>query len=118
MIHIIDDDLHILSMLTDIMEVLERPVATFSCPSSYCEYANSNHYVPPNIIITDVKMPKISGYQLMRKVSEAHKEIKFIIMTGYQEVADKCSDYPHIFIRKPFNPEKLDSHIQLLMDAA
>jgi len=118
MIHIIDDDLRILSMLADIMEVLERPVVTFSCPSNYCEYANSNNYTPPNIIITDVKMPKISGYQLMAEVSELHKEIKFIVMTGYQEVAEKCSDHPHIFIRKPFNPEKLNLHIQLLMDAA
>jgi len=115
MIHIIDDDLHILSMLTDMMELLKRPVATFSCPSSYCEYANSNHYVSPKIIITDVKMPKISGYQLMEKISEAHKEIKFIVMTGYQEVADKSSYYPHVFIRKPFNLENLDAHIQRLM---
>ncbi|MBL4760762.1 MAG: response regulator [Mariprofundaceae bacterium] len=118
MIHIIDDDLHILSMLTETMEILEHPAVTFSCPSDYCEYASSSTYHQPDIIITDVKMPKLSGYQLMRKVSEMHKEIKFIIMTGYQEVKDKCSEHPHIFMQKPFNLEKLDMHIQqLLADA-
>jgi len=118
MIHIIDDDSHIISMLAEIMETLEQPAITFSCPSFYCEYASSNHYNPPNIVITDVKMPKISGYQLMGEISEMHKGIKFIVMTGYQEKQDKSSEHPHIFIRKPFNPEELNTHIQLLMSDA
>ena len=116
MIHIIDDDPHILSMLGEIMEMRGRPVASFSCSSSYCEYASSSSYNPPNIIITDVKMPKVSGYQLMKNVSDIHKGIKFIVMTGYQEAQDKPCQHPHVFIRKPFNPAKLDMHIQLLMN--
>jgi len=115
MIHIIDDNSHILSMLTELMEMFGHPTETFSCPSNYCEYAKGNSYTPPNIIITDVKMPRISGYQLMETVSKAHKEIKFIVMSGYQEVSDQCSEHPYIFIKKPFNLEKLDMHIQLLM---
>ena len=118
MIHIIDDDPHILSMLGEIMEMLGRPAASFSCSSSYCEYANSSNYNPPNIIITDVKMPKVSGYQLIKNVSDIHKGIKFIVMTGYQETQDKLCEQPYVFIRKPFNPANLDTHIQLLMDDA
>jgi len=115
MIHIIDDNPDILSMLTELMEMFGYPAATFSCPSNYCEYAKSNSFTPPDIIITDVKMPKINGYQLMESVSETHKEIKFIVMSGYQETSDQRSEHPYIFIKKPFNLEKLDMHIQLLM---
>lgn len=118
MIHIIDDDLYVLSMLSEVMKALGYHAATFPCPSSYCEYANSSHYHRPDIIITDVKMPTMNGYQLMRNISEIHKEVKFIVMTGYQEMKDKCFEHPHIFMQKPFNPEKIGINIQLLMNTA
>ena len=114
MIHIIDDEPCILEILTEVIKSFGYPTETFSCPSLYCEYAHSRDYKLPNIIITDVRMPKINGYQLMDQVSEVHKKIKFIVMTGHQEPDDKRSEHPHIFIRKPFNPEQLHMHIQQL----
>jgi len=118
MIHIIDDNTDVLSILAETMQAFGYSATTFSCPSHYCEYANSSHYHRPKIIITDVKMPKMNGYQLMQSVSEAHGEIKFIVMTGYQEVKDKCFEHPHVFMQKPFRPQEIDMNIQLLMGSA
>jgi len=39
-------------------------------------------------------------------------------MSGYHNELDKLSEYPHISIKKTFNPEELDTHIQLLMHDA
>jgi len=118
MIHIIDDETCILEILTEVMKDFGYLTRTFSCPYHYCEYANSSNYDRPDIIITDVKMPKINGYELMNQVSKTHKKIKFIVMTGHQEPEDMCSEHPHIFMTKPFNPEELHMHIQqLLADA-
>jgi len=118
MIHIIDDETCILEILPEVIKSFGYSTETFSCPTLYCEYASSHNYNQPNIIITDVKMPNINGYQLMEKISKIHKGIKFIVMTGFQEKQDKDSEYPHIFMRKPFNPEDLDTHIQSLMSNA
>jgi len=118
MIHIIDDDPCILSILSEIMKALDYPAATFSCPNNYCEYANSNNYEHPNIIITDVTMPELNGYQLMKNVSAIHKEVKFIVMTGYQDTTNELSEHPHIFMKKPFRPKELDMNIQQLINAA
>jgi len=74
MIHIIDDETSILEILTEVIKRFGYPTETFSCPSIYCEYANSRNYNQPDIIIRDVKMPKINGYQLMRRVSKAHEQ--------------------------------------------
>ncbi len=118
MIHIIDDEICILEILPEVIKSFGYSTKTFSSPTLYCEYASSHNYNRPNIIITDVKMPKINGYQLMAKISEMHKGIKFIVMSGYHNELDKLSEYPHISIKKTFNPEELDTHIQLLMHDA
>lgn len=39
----------------------------------------------PNILITDIIMPIMDGLKLVEKVNETHKEIKTIILSGYDE---------------------------------
>ena len=39
----------------------------------------------PDIVITDIKMPGMSGLELIDKVSKNYKNIKFIILSGYDE---------------------------------
>lgn len=39
----------------------------------------------PDIVITDVKMPGMSGLELIDKVSKNFKNIKFIILSGYDD---------------------------------
>ncbi|MDX8396473.1 MAG: response regulator [Mariprofundaceae bacterium] len=82
----------------------------------YYEFATSHDYQSPDVVITDVMMPQMNGYQLMRKISEIHPRIKFIVMTGYEEVKDKFQSLPHIFIRKPFHPERFNLAIQDLIN--
>jgi len=40
----------------------------------------------PNLVITDLKMPKISGLDLLKKVHPERPEIDFIILTAYATV--------------------------------
>ncbi len=115
MIHIIDDDPNVLSVLTEILESLEYSIQAFSCPVNYMQYASSNDYHAPKLIITDIKMPRMSGYELMRKMAEARQDLKFIAMTGYHDIDDDCKELPHLFMRKPFPPQLLEENVHRLM---
>ncbi|MEK8127968.1 response regulator [Paenibacillus filicis] len=39
----------------------------------------------PDIVITDIKMPRLSGLELIRKTQEEHADIIFIVLSGYGE---------------------------------
>ena len=38
---------------------------------------------PPDIVITDIKMPVVSGLDLIQKTAAAHPDIFFIVLSGY-----------------------------------
>lgn len=39
----------------------------------------------PDIVLTDIQMPKLSGLELIRKITENNDNIQFIILSGYNE---------------------------------
>jgi two-component system, response regulator YesN len=39
----------------------------------------------PHIIITDIMMPQMSGLDLIRNISEIDKNIKFVVLSGYDD---------------------------------
>ncbi len=64
----------------------------------------------PDLVISDIKMPKISGVELARRVREEFPDICFIIVSGYQDFAymqsairSGVSDY----LLKPLMPDAL-----------
>lgn len=40
---------------------------------------------PPDIVITDINMPFLSGLELVKEASAIHSDIRFIVLTGYDE---------------------------------
>lgn len=39
----------------------------------------------PDIVLTDIHMPKLSGLELIQKITQNHDHIQFIILSGYNE---------------------------------
>lgn len=67
-----------------------------------------------DLVLTDVKMPGMSGIQLLEKIKEINPDIPVIIMTAYGSV-EKAVDAMHkgayTFILKPFENQALIAHI-------
>ena len=59
---------------------------------------------PIQLLLTDVKMPRMNGLQLAKRVREQRNEIKILIMSS--ETADTIlrENSPDAFLRKPFIP--------------
>lgn len=64
----------------------------------------------PDILVTDINMPKLSGLDLLRRVREIDQEIETLVISGYSEfsyaktaLALGVNDY----LLKPFLPDEL-----------
>ncbi|MBT3385737.1 MAG: response regulator [Prolixibacteraceae bacterium] len=72
-----------------------------------------------DLILMDMKMPIMNGYEATRQIRQFNKEVVIIAQTAFGLMGDKekalgvgCNDY----ISKPINREKLVSLIQMYID--
>ena len=56
--------------------------ASFSDPSEAYQYLKEN---PVDVILTDMKMPGMSGLELIEKAKELQGDIRSVAMSGYDE---------------------------------
>ena len=70
---------------------------------------------PPDLIITDIIMPKLDGRQMVDRITEMHRGIKVIFMSGYHDdrIGENMTLSPNIsFLQKPFNVSDLLAKIR------
>jgi excisionase family DNA binding protein len=72
---------------------------------------------PPDLILLDVMMPGVDGWEMLRRVQERHGvgSIPVIMFSGKVDEADVAARGAQGFIGKPFDPQQLiESTKQLL----
>ena len=91
-------------------------VDAFTDPEEALQNLRSNSKDYYSLMLSDIRMPKMSGIQLARKVKEINPSIKVVLMTAY-EVKDnkfsKVSPPIHVdgFIQKPTSITDLTNKI-------
>jgi two-component system, sensor histidine kinase and response regulator len=74
-----------------------------------------------SLIISDQRMPKMTGTEFLAKVSEKHPYIVKMLLTGYSDIeamidgVNKCQLFQ--YITKPFEPDDLEMIIQRGIEA-
>ncbi|WP_173917217.1 response regulator [Halobacillus sp. Marseille-Q1614] len=66
---------------------------------------------PPDIVITDIKMPGLNGVELIQKVYRTYPKVKFIVLSGHDEfefakTAMECNVQHYLL--KPSNEKKIE----------
>ena len=62
----------------------------------------------PDIVITDVKMPKLNGVEAIKKAMQFHEKLKVIFVTGYDEFAVEAFNMEAVdYIVKPVELPRL-----------
>lgn len=74
---------------------------------------------PPDVVITDIKMPILSGLELIEMVRKKYPEIKFAVLSGYSEfeLANRAMRYgvKH-YLLKPVSEKKLIEVLEEIKD--
>src|ERR1700734_3640677 len=74
---------------------------------------------PPDIVVTDLKLPNLSGGDLLRKIKEALPRAEVAIMTGHGSVetaVDAMRQGAYDYIEKPFRVERLRQLLQRMAE--
>ncbi len=91
-------------------------VDVFTNPEEALQNLQSNSKDYYSLVLSDIRMPEMSGIQLARKVKDINSSIKVVLMTAYEIKDNKFSKvFPslHIdgFIQKPISITELTNKI-------
>ena len=67
---------------------------------------------PPDVVLTDFRMPKKSGLELMRDVRAIDPDIPVVLLTAHGDVASAVAamrDGAYDFLQKPYDPEHVSA---------
>ena len=77
---VVDDEPGVTEILNDLLGSAGYHVNTYQDPERAIKEIQSHTY---DIIITDLKMPKIDGIQIVKAAKKACEETEVIVITGY-----------------------------------
>jgi DNA-binding response OmpR family regulator len=72
----------------------------------------------PDILVLDVMMPEIDGFELAKKIRETDKTIPIIFLTAKSQVKDVIKGFElgaNDYLKKPFSVEELIVRIKVLL---
>lgn len=112
---IVDDEFHI-AML--IKKLIKWDEIGLECVNVVDNGERAYHIITeenPDIVITDIRMPKINGLDLISMTKKENDRIKFVVVSGYKEFeyAHKALQYGvNDYLLKPVNEEELNKVLQ------
>lgn len=107
---VIDDEPMVIKGLSEIVPWHEIACEIVGCAEDGQEGINLIESLKPDIVISDIQMPKLSGLEMIKAMNESNKDTKYIIMTGYREFeyAKEAIDLGvSKFLLKPTNIEQI-----------
>jgi DNA-binding NtrC family response regulator len=113
---VVDDEYDIVNLIKRSLEVNGRRVCFFTDALSALDHFNSDHQDHHSIVISDIRMPGMNGYEFVKRAKEIDKKVKVILMSAF-EINDKefHNILPDIkvnaFLQKPFHIQQLNDII-------
>lgn len=111
---VVDDDSRVLESLDEMLTAAGHQVLLFASGASFVEADCTQHI---DCLISDIGMPRMSGWQLLQIAREQRPDLPVILITGrdgeQSSSAGQITNYR--FLRKPFDGRELLSVISELI---
>ena len=110
---VVDDDRELLALIIKNLTGLSKKYEYIECVSgkNAIEMIRSRDI---DMLVTDIYMPDVNGFDLLMEIKKHHPEVKVIMMTGYStpELHTQAFQNGSVgYIEKPFEPKELFSLI-------
>jgi DNA-binding NtrC family response regulator len=119
---VVDDERDILSILKRGLESKNRfQVDTFMDAESALESLKENSDDYYDLVLTDIRMPKINGFELYRRIKESNPHMKIVFITAFEINKDEFSKViPSVdvidFISKPVSMSTLITKLNSILN--
>ncbi len=113
-IDIIEDETSLRELFQCVIEDVGFKVNGYNSADDYISHTKSQIYSAPSIaVITDVRMPGRSGYELIEEIQKNNPKQRFVVITGtphegYSDDVRAC-----FYLQKPVDIDKLLAVITL-----
>lgn len=115
---IIDDSFDITRVLKSAIFTLDPDIDVMVTPSAE-EAMLEISREKLDLIITDIRLPGISGLELLRKIRDRHPNVKIVMISGItdRDIEEKARDAgANVFLRKPIEMPLFLNTISLILD--
>ena len=119
---VVDDERDILSIVKRGLESKRRfQVETFIDAESALESLKENSGDYYDLVLTDIRMPKINGFELYRRIKESNPHMKIVFITAFEINKDEFSKViPSVdvidFISKPVSMSTLITKLNSILN--
>lgn len=110
---VVDDEISICMLLQNFLSQDYR-VITLCSALEALEWLNGNL---PDLIVSDIQMPKMDGFEFLTKVRKQGftKHTPVVMLSGRAESKERIKCYrlgAQDYLTKPFNPEELEELVK------
>jgi two-component system response regulator FixJ len=115
-IYVIDDDEAVRQSLEFLLKTAGVAVRSFDSAKAFLDILPQVGF---GCIITDVRMPEITGIDLLRKVKEVNRDLPVIVITGHGEISlavEAMKIGAADFLEKPFDDDHLLAAVHNALD--
>ena len=116
---IADDELNICKLIKKLINWDELDLELLDMCSDSREALDIILTKAPDIVITDIRMPGMTGLELIKRTIDEGIDVRFIIISGYThfDYARTAMKYGvEDFLLKPINKDEINSVLQRLVD--
>jgi len=116
MVHVIDDDDAVRQSLEFLLRTARLNVRTYESAKAFLEVLPQ---IQAGCVITDVRMPEVSGIDLLKRLKEVNRDIPVIVMTGHGDVplaVEAMKIGAMDFFEKPFDDEAMVAAVRAALN--